>query len=93
MHVSNTAYLWMIIAAITVFSQSASALTNIDSCQNLTADVSSADCCFHLIANNVTLDGARYWVNYSQVSTGYAINNSECDNITIKNQNQDDIYG
>ncbi|MBU3958181.1 MAG: right-handed parallel beta-helix repeat-containing protein, partial [Nanoarchaeota archaeon] len=75
----------------------ANASTNINSCQNLnaanevyvlTANVSSAGTCFAVGADNITLDGQGYWVNYSQSATGYAINNSLGYNFTtIKNLN------
>ncbi|MCK5062456.1 MAG: hypothetical protein KAR23_00865, partial [Candidatus Aenigmarchaeota archaeon] len=52
----------------------------------LTQNVSSDGTCFTIAANNITLDGAGYTINYSKVSTGYAINNSDGYNFTtIKN--------
>jgi len=66
-------------------------------CQDLTIEngsyilaqnVSSAGTCFTISANNITLDGAGYTINYSQSATGYAINNTEGYNFTkIKNAN------
>ncbi|MBU4057842.1 right-handed parallel beta-helix repeat-containing protein, partial [Patescibacteria group bacterium] len=68
-----------------------SACGNLDTANSvytLTANVSSANYCFHIIANNITLDGAGYWVNYSQSAAGYGVNNSGgYDNITVKNLN------
>ncbi len=55
---------------------------------NLVGNVSSSGTCFTVKANNVTLDGQGYWMNYSQVGDGYGINNSGgYDNITITNLN------
>ncbi|MFH1126602.1 MAG: hypothetical protein V1718_00655, partial [archaeon] len=52
----------------------------------LTNNVSSTATCFTIGANNITLDGTGYWINYSNTSTGYAIDNTGgYDNITIKN--------
>jgi len=48
-------------------------------------DVSSSGTCFTIGADNVTLDGNGKLVNYSQVSVGYAVNNTGFDNVTIKN--------
>ncbi|MFH1472323.1 MAG: PGF-pre-PGF domain-containing protein [Nanoarchaeota archaeon] len=52
----------------------------------LIQNVNSSETCFNILANNVTIDGAGYTINYSQNETGYAINNSLGYNITtIKN--------
>lgn len=54
----------------------------------LIQNVSSAGTCFTILANNVTLDGQGYTVNYSQSATGYGINNSlGYDRTIIKNVN------
>lgn len=54
----------------------------------LARNVSSAGTCFTIKANNITLDGAGYWLNYSQSAAGYGINNSRgYDNLTVKNLN------
>ena len=54
----------------------------------LTTNISSTDTCFTISANNITIDGDGYTINFSTVSTGYAINGSDgYDNITIKNIN------
>ncbi len=74
-----------------VFEQSASLascadLSTANTYYTLTQNVSSSGTCFNVLANNVTLDGAGYTVNYSQTTTGYGVNNSGgYDNITIKN--------
>lgn len=65
-------------------------------CQNLAIEngsyvlmqnVSSAETCFVITANNILLDGNGYLLNYSQSSTGYGIYISNKSNITIKNLN------
>ncbi len=54
----------------------------------LTKNISSTGTCLTIGSNNITIDGAGYWINYSQTSAGYGINNSGgYDNITIKNLN------
>jgi len=54
----------------------------------LTQNVSSSGTCFTVKANNIILDGNGYWINYSQSTTGYAINNTLGYNFTtIKNLN------
>ncbi len=54
----------------------------------LVTNVNSSDTCFTIKSNNVTLDGAGYTINYSQIGNGYGINNTGgWDNITIKNLN------
>lgn len=75
----------------------ASAITNITNCGSVSIDgeyytlinnISSAGSCLTVLANNVTIDGNWYWINYSQSLTGYAIDNSGgYDNITVKNLN------
>ncbi|MBU4299968.1 MAG: right-handed parallel beta-helix repeat-containing protein, partial [Nanoarchaeota archaeon] len=55
---------------------------------NLVGNVSADSTCFTIKENNVTLDGAGYTINYSQIGNGYGINNTGgWDNITIKNLN------
>src|SRR3989344_7257804 len=54
----------------------------------LNQSVNSSGTCFNITANNVTLDCSGYTVNYTQVSTGYAVtangyNNSKIQNCTI----------
>ncbi len=58
---------------------------NLSACQDLTIEngsyilvqnVSSQGTCFTIKANNITLDGAGYTINYSQSATGYGVNNS-----------------
>ncbi|MBU4245745.1 MAG: PGF-pre-PGF domain-containing protein [Nanoarchaeota archaeon] len=65
-------------------------------CQDLTIEndsyvlaqnVSSAGTCFTISANNITLDGAGYTINYSQSETGYGVDNSGYNFTTIKNAN------
>ncbi|VVB61710.1 Uncharacterised protein [uncultured archaeon] len=52
----------------------------------LMQNVSSAGTCFTIKANNITLDGAGYWINYSQGPTaGYAVNITGYNYTTIKN--------
>lgn|GEM_PF-771053 len=54
----------------------------------LELSVSSNGTCFTIMANNITLDGGGYTINYSKTSTGYAINNTGGYNYTtIKNVN------
>lgn len=69
----------------------------ISACQNITVgnvsyvliqDINSSGTCFNILANNVTINGAGYTINYSQSATGYAVNNSLGYNrTTIKNLN------
>jgi parallel beta-helix repeat protein len=65
-------------------------------CQNLDQDnttytlvvnVSSADTCFTIAANNITLDCNGYTINYSYSSLGYAVFNRMYNYTTIKNCN------
>jgi len=52
----------------------------------LGSNVTSTKTCFTILADNITLDGDGYAINYSTVSTGYGVNNSEdYDYLTIKN--------
>lgn len=69
---------------------------NLSACQDLIIEngsyvliqnVSSAGTCFNILANNITLDGQGYWVNYSQAATGYAINITNRNTTTLKNMN------
>lgn len=53
----------------------------------LTQNVGAAGTCFDILANNITLDGQGYMVNYSQSATGYAVNATGKNNIVIKNLN------
>ncbi|MCK5063426.1 MAG: hypothetical protein KAR23_05860, partial [Candidatus Aenigmarchaeota archaeon] len=72
-------------------------LTGIHTCGTLSAadttyillgNVSSDGTCFTITANNITIDGNGHTINYSKVSTGYAIDNTGgYDNITVKNIN------
>jgi len=66
----------------------------ISACQNLTAgnviyaliqNVNSSGTCFNILANNITIDGAGYAVNYSRSATGYGVNNTGYNLTTIKN--------
>lgn len=68
--------------------------TDINSCQTLsssgtytlTQNVTSADTCFTIGANDIVLDCQGYTINYASSSAGYGINNSDgYDNIVIKN--------
>ncbi|MBU4299930.1 MAG: hypothetical protein KKB09_01810, partial [Nanoarchaeota archaeon] len=62
------------------------ALTNISACgvtlstaneyYVLNTSINSSDTCITIGANNVTLDGAGYTINYSKTATGYGINNT-----------------
>ncbi|NOR85015.1 hypothetical protein GQ473_02770 [archaeon] len=68
---------------------------NLYSCQDLTVEngsyvlvsnVSSNGTCFNIMANNITLDGGGYTVEYAKTVSGYGVNNSGgYDNVTIKN--------
>ncbi|MCK5063489.1 MAG: hypothetical protein KAR23_06175, partial [Candidatus Aenigmarchaeota archaeon] len=63
-------------------------LSTPDTVYTLTQNVSSDGTCFTIAANNITIDGAGYTINYSWVGNGYGINNTGgWDNITIKNLN------
>lgn len=53
----------------------------------LVQNVSSAGTCFNVLANNVTLDGAGFTVNYSQSVVGYGVNITGRNNVTVKNLN------
>lgn len=66
----------------------------ISACQDITVgnvsyiliqNVNSSGTCFNILANNVTIDGAGYTINYSQSATGYAVNSSGYNNTVIKN--------
>ncbi len=69
----------------------------ISACQDITVgnvnyiliqNVNSSGTCFNILADNVTIDGVGYTINYSQSETGYAVNNSLGYNrTTIKNLN------
>lgn len=71
------------------------ALTNVSACGTLSTaneyyqlnqSINSSGTCITINANNITLDGVGYTINYSQSATGYGINNSGgFDNILIKN--------
>jgi parallel beta-helix repeat protein len=53
-------------------------------------DVSSAGTCFTIGAENITLDGQSYLINYSQVGMGHAVANNDSNgfnNITLRNLN------
>ncbi len=74
---------------------------NISACQELTIEngsyilvqnVSSFGTCFTIKANNITLDGAGYTINYSMSSIGYAVNNSLGYNFTVI-KNMDIVQG
>ncbi|MCK5062865.1 MAG: right-handed parallel beta-helix repeat-containing protein, partial [Candidatus Aenigmarchaeota archaeon] len=56
-----------------------------DTVYTLVQNVSSDGTCFTIGANNITIDCDGYTINYSKVSTGYAIHNTGHDDITIKN--------
>ncbi|NOQ38374.1 hypothetical protein GQ472_05805, partial [archaeon] len=63
-------------------------LSDADTVYTLTQNVSSDGTCFTIGANNITIDGAGYTINYSWIGNGYGINNTGgWDNITIKNLN------
>ncbi|MCK4649723.1 DUF2341 domain-containing protein [Candidatus Pacearchaeota archaeon] len=53
----------------------------------LTQSVNSSGTCFTIGADNITLNGNGYFINYSQSSLGYAINNTGYNNTIIKNCN------
>ncbi len=53
----------------------------------LTKNVSSAGTCFNVLADNITLDGQWYMVNYSTSVTGYGVNITNRNNVTVKNLN------
>ncbi|MEM5800836.1 MAG: NosD domain-containing protein, partial [Candidatus Aenigmatarchaeota archaeon] len=68
----------------------------ISSCSNLdqtnkyyclSNNISSPGTCINITANSITLDCQGYWINYSQSSTGYAINITGYNNIVIKSCN------
>ena len=84
---------------------SATAINPISSCgtlssagtYTLTQNVNSAGTCFTIGADNITLDGAGYTINYSQSEVGHGIDNDGgYDNITIQNlnivQTNDTVY-
>ncbi len=84
------------VFTLILFSYPAFAVTDISACQdlsiaseyyNLTQNVSSTGTCFNVLANNITLDGQGYWINYSNTSAGYGVNITSRNNITIKNLN------
>ncbi len=60
---------------------------DITSDTTLTNNVSADATCFNILANDITLDCAGYWINYSKVSVGYGVNITGYDNTTIKNCN------
>src|SRR3989344_4799369 len=75
----------------TVIVDSSSAITF---CKNLNAankvyyltnNISSNGTCINITANNVTVDGQGYAINYSQVNNGYGIYVSGYNQTTIKN--------
>lgn len=85
-------------------SSPALAEQNVTACGNLSTantiyilnqSVNSTGTCFNILANNITLDGAGYTINYSQNETGYGINITNISgytlitikNITIKQEN------
>ncbi len=80
-----------------LFTYPVFAVTDISSCQdlsvageyyNLTQNVNSSSTCFNITANNITLDGNGYTVNYTTGPTaGYGVNVTSKNNITIKNLN------
>ena len=51
----------------------------------LTRNVNSTGTCFHFNASNVVLDCDNYWINYSISASGYGINITGYNNITVKN--------
>ena len=53
----------------------------------LTQNITTTGTCFIIGANNITLDGDGFTVNYSQSAVGYAINNTGYNFTTIKNVN------
>jgi len=58
-----------------------------ESC-TMNCNLESTGTCFNIGADDITLDGGEYNINYSSAQTGYAINNSAgYDNVTIKNFN------
>ncbi len=48
-------------------------LTDQNAIYNLQSDVSSNGTCFNFLANNITLNGNNYTINYSQTESGYGI--------------------
>ncbi len=61
-------------------------LNQADSVYTLTTNVSSAGTCFTIGANNITLEGKGYVVNYSMTRAGYGIvDTAGYDNIIIQN--------
>jgi len=62
-------------------------LSNDGATYTLNQSVSSSGTCFTIDANNITLDGNGYWINYSDTSDGYGITASSKTNVTIKNAN------
>jgi len=59
----------------------------ISSDYTLNKNVSADATCFNITADDVILDCAGYYVNYSAVSLGHGVNAINRDNITIKNCN------
>ena len=68
--------------------------TDLTQCQDLNApdttytlvnNVNSSGTCFTIGAENVTLDGAGFMINFSQASTGFGITNTGFNDTTIAN--------
>ncbi|MBI2653175.1 right-handed parallel beta-helix repeat-containing protein, partial [Candidatus Woesearchaeota archaeon] len=61
---------------------------------SLTQDANSGGTCFHVLANNVTLDCHGFEINYSQSVVGYGINISSYNYSTIRSCNiaQADLF-
>jgi len=95
--ISLVLFITSLIVVFSYFLIPVNALTNISSCQDLNTanevytlinNISSAGTCLTINANNIIVDGNGFWINYSQQSSGYGINNSgRFKNITIKNFN------
>jgi len=69
-------------------------VTAVGFCQNLNAPLNyvlisdvSAETCFTIVANNITLDGQGHKITYSNTISGYAINSNGYNFTTIKNLN------
>lgn len=69
--------------------------SSVTNCMNISSsgtyvlinNVTSPGTCFNITTSDVILDCNGYWINYSQTVTGFAVNISSVNNITLKNCN------
>lgn len=62
-------------------------LSSANTTYNLIQNVTSTAGCFIINANGIVLDGNNYYVNFSNTSSGYGIQDFNRENVTIKNIN------